>query len=119
MIRTATIKLPKISVKAESLGYFRFGHIGGKILLTNDAGEWHFLSEADFSLLLAGKLTDGHPEWRALAEKCMVRGGADLDWMASKVRRKKAFLNIGPHLHGVITTLRFNQYCKYCHASRT
>ena len=31
----------------------------------------------------------------------------------------KRLLNQGPHLHIVITTLRCNQSCKYCHASRT
>jgi sulfatase maturation enzyme AslB (radical SAM superfamily) len=38
---------------------------------------------------------------------------------ARKLRRKRKFLGNGAHLAIVITTLRCNQSCTYCHASRT
>jgi len=36
--------------KVEDLAFFRYGSIGQKKVLTNDAGEFHFLSDDDFSI---------------------------------------------------------------------
>ena len=41
-------------VLPEKLSFFRYGLIGDRIVVTNDAAEWHLLSEADFELFLAG-----------------------------------------------------------------
>src|SRR5262249_20246131 len=37
---------------------------------------------------------------------------------AAALRRKKRFLDYGPNLHLMIVTLRCNETCVYCHASR-
>jgi His-Xaa-Ser system radical SAM maturase HxsB len=103
----------------EKLSFFRWGDINGKKIVTNDAGAWHFLDEKSFEDLLAGRIADGHPEYRALTQKGFLRASLDLPAFADKVGRKKRFVGQGPHLHIVITTLRCNQSCKYCHASRT
>jgi His-Xaa-Ser system radical SAM maturase HxsB len=116
---TGVVTLPKMKVDPEKLGYFRYGYIGGKVLLTNDAGEWHFLTKGDFQAFLEGRIEPGHADYDGLAAKGMLRAQIDLAGMASKVRRKKFFVDYGPHLHVLITTLRCNQGCKYCHASRT
>ena len=83
------------------------------------AGQWHFLSKPHFEDLLAGRVADGHPQHGALQTKGFLRNGLDIDELSRKIRRKKEFVGQGPHLHIVITTLRCNQSCKYCHASRT
>ncbi len=110
------VRLPMVEKK---LSFFRWGDVAGKKLVTNDAGAWHFLSERSFEEFLAGRIEEGHPEYKALAQKGFLRDGLDLDGFAQKIGRKKRFVGQGPHLHIVITTLRCNQSCKYCHASRT
>ena len=119
MIETRTLQLTTPKLAVEKLGFFRYGFIADKVLLTNDAAEWHLLTPADFELFLSGGLEAGHPEFDALNAKGFVRSGMDLMDLAQKVRRKRYYVDYGPHLHVMITTLRCNQGCKYCHASRT
>ena len=118
MIETGTVPLSRPVVRADKLGFFRYGHIAGKVLLTNDVGEWAFVDQATFDDLLRGDVEPGHPSYEALSERGFLRRDLDLEGLAGKLRRKKRFLTHGPHLHIVITTLRCNQSCKYCHASR-
>lgn len=107
-------------VAASKLGYFRYEELpGGKYVLTNDPGEWHLLSRDDFRTFLKGEIDESHPEYDGLQSKGFIRRAMDLTLMAEKLRRKRYYLDYGPHLHGIITTLRCNQACKYCHASRT
>jgi uncharacterized protein len=115
--KSIEVQVPNIAV--EKLGYFRYGRIDDRVILTNDAGEWVLLTSEEFEGFLVGDIEAGHPKYVEFSSKGFVRSNFDLDDMANKVRRKKAFLNQGPHLHIVITTLRCNQSCKYCHASRT
>lgn len=117
-MRTGTATATRFEVAPEKLGFFRWTRVGGKVLLTNDAGEFHFLSEADFATFLRGGVTAEHPQYTGLHAKGFLRDGLDTEALAQRVRRKKAFLGNGAHLHAVITTLRCNQDCRYCHASR-
>ena len=120
MSRTHTISLPKRVVDADKLAYFRWGRVGGKVILTADSGEWQLLTEADFNTFIsADSLHTDHPQYAAMLAKGFVREGMDLDAMSQKIRQRRRFLGNGPHLVCVITTLRCNQSCKYCHASRT
>ncbi|MCK6502839.1 His-Xaa-Ser system radical SAM maturase HxsB [Myxococcota bacterium] len=118
-MRTGSLRLQHPRLDADALGPFRFGRMAGKVLLTHDTGEWHLLSEPDFQALLAGELGPDHAEHAALLAKGFVRDGMDAEAVAERFRRKKRWLGMGPHLHVVIATLRCNQSCKYCHASRT
>jgi uncharacterized protein len=115
--RTLTLNQPAIA--EEKLGFFRFGRVGERWLITNDAGEWQLLEDADWRRFLAGEIEEGDTLYAPLHDKGFLRSGIDLDGLAARVRRKKSFLGNGPHLHVVITTLRCNQGCRYCHASRT
>jgi uncharacterized protein len=105
------------SALAPEVGFFRYGVVGGKVLLTNEGGEFHFLPKERFDTFLRGKI-DGE-ERTDLERKGFFKTGLDIDRMAARIRRKKGFLGGGPHLHIVVTTLRCNHACKYCHASRT
>jgi len=102
----------------DGLGPFSFGKLGERVVLSNDAGDWALLDPADFRLLLAGELGEDHPRFEELRDKAFIRRRLDLDALADRVGRKKAFVGVGPHLHIVITSLRCNQGCRYCHASR-
>jgi uncharacterized protein len=114
-----TIALPKRSLRPEHLGFFRFGRIAGQVLLTNDAGEWQLLSEDEFDALLDGRIDEAHPAYEGLVARGFLRAEMDADGLADRIRRKRHYLGLGPHLHIMITTLRCNQDCRYCHASRT
>lgn len=112
------VKAVRLQLDADKLAFFRFGRIGERIVLTNDAAEFILLDEADFNLLLAGQITPEHPAHAELMEKGFLRQGIDLDKLSDRIRRKKAHVGQGPHLHIVLPTLRCNQTCRYCHASR-
>ena len=75
--RSLTLSPPDLA--ADSLGFFRWGRIAGKVLVTNDAGDWAFLTEAEFGDLLAGRIADGHPRFEELQRKGFLRDGLDLD----------------------------------------
>ena len=124
MIRAHTLSLAgrpvaPAAVRPERLGVFRWGRVGGRIVLTNDAGEWQMLSEADFARFLAGGIGAEDPLYAPLQARGCLREDLDAEDLARKVRRKRRYLGQGPHLAIVITTLRCNQSCAYCHASRT
>jgi len=116
---THTLTLNRPEMAPEKLGFFRYARIGGRVVLTNDVGEWHHLSEPDFARFLAGHVDKADPEYAALQSRGFLRDEMDVDGLADRLRRKRRFVRNGPHLHVVITTLRCNQSCKYCHASRT
>jgi His-Xaa-Ser system radical SAM maturase HxsB len=117
-MKGGSIELPVISVAEKGLGFFRFGRLAGKVLLTNDAGEWHFLEEGTFRELLEGRIGPSHAEYGELVAKSFILAGQSLGPLAAAIARKKWHVGSGPHLHIVITTLRCNQTCTYCHASR-
>ena len=117
-MRTLSLQLPRPDVAANGLGPFEFGDVAGRVILTNDAAQWILLSREDFSALIEGRLPADHPQLHELRAKCFLRDGADIDALANRVRRKKQYVRSGPHLHVVVTTLRCNQSCSYCHASR-
>lgn len=103
----------------DQVGFFRYGAVGERVLITNDAGEFLLLTRQQFDDFYQGKIQPTDALWPELARRGFLKAALDLDGMAAKIRRKKAFLKSGPHLHVVVATLRCNQACKYCHASRT
>jgi uncharacterized protein len=118
-VTAGKLRLSRPPLAPEKLGWFRWGRVAGKVLLTNDVGEWLFLEEADFRSFLAGGLPAEHPKYAGLQERGFLRDNLDAEELARRLRKKKRFLGQGPHLAIVITTLRCNQSCRYCHASRT
>ena len=119
MIEQHTLQLSPRTLDTSKLGYFRWGRLKTGILLTNDAGEWQHLPEGDFKRLLRGKIDIGDPLYDSLQAKGFLRQDMDLEALAQRIRQKRQYLGNGPHLAVVITTLRCNQSCRYCHASRT
>ena len=101
---------------------FRFGRMAGeRVLLTNQSGEFAILGRDAFDDLVAGRLTTAAPDYLDLKAKSFLTHGptsATLRVTASQWRTKKAFLEGGPKLHIFVPTLRCNQSCGYCQASR-
>lgn len=113
--------LRDISAKPKSpnkLVPFRFRQIGndGQVLLTSYFGDWIFVSRDEFRGLYTGELS---PELEnRLAEKNFIRDRADIATLRDRYWHRKRFLDFGPILHIMVVTLRCNETCVYCHASR-
>lgn len=102
----------------EQAGHFRFRKVGDVILVTNDTGDYEFLTEPEFQRLLAGTLVADSPRLVSLRDKGFLTGGRGFEESAARLAQRKAFLAVGPYLHVLIVSLRCNQTCVYCHASR-
>ena len=75
---SSEIALTLPPLREDKLGYFRWGRIGERVLLTNDAGDWMLLAEPDFHRLLAGEVSEGDPLHSDLATRGFLRAGIDL-----------------------------------------
>ncbi|MDP2930254.1 MAG: His-Xaa-Ser system radical SAM maturase HxsB [bacterium] len=99
---------------------YRFMRFGMDRLLVNEAGEFSFISENDFTRLRQYQLDIKDELFLNLKNRHIV---ADTDpalpiyLLSTKYRTKKSFLNDFTALHIFIITLRCNQKCKYCQAS--
>jgi uncharacterized protein len=96
----------------------RFREVAGDVLLTNPWGDWTFVSKDEFAGLARGELADGSPLHQKLADRNFLRARVDVAKVAERMRHKKRFLDYGPNLHICVVTLRCNETCVYCHASR-
>ncbi|NMC71412.1 MAG: His-Xaa-Ser system radical SAM maturase HxsB [Myxococcales bacterium] len=96
----------------------RWREVGGRVLLTNDAGDYLWLDRAPFEALAAGTLKPGHPVWAELARSNMLHDPETEARVVERIRRRSGHLQVGPTLHIVVLTLRCNHACTYCHASR-
>ena len=102
----------------DALGPFRFRALGGQLLLTGDAGAHALVTREEFQGLLDGRPPAGEARRAELLEKGFLAGGRTAEAEVAGLAARKAFLNTGPYLHVLVTTLRCNQGCVYCHASR-
>lgn len=97
---------------------FRMRMVGTEVLLTNPWGDWVFVTQEELDVLASGVLEEASPLRTKLLERNFLRDHADGPSMGDRLSHKKRFLDAGPNLHILITTLRCNQTCVYCHASR-
>ncbi len=102
---------------------FRTGAVPGvpDILIASDAGEYQFLSEADYRDLVGGRMARVHPQYESLSSRQFFCDG-DPYLVArmtdAKVRTRKAFAIEGQTLHIFVVTLRCDHSCHYCQVSR-
>ncbi|MFO0550524.1 MAG: His-Xaa-Ser system radical SAM maturase HxsB [Polyangiaceae bacterium] len=92
--------------------------IADAVLLTNPFGDWTFVERDEFAALTRGELEPGSPLHEKLRAKNFLVSTLDAAKEAERIARKKRFLDYGPNLHLCIVTLRCNETCVYCHASR-
>lgn len=97
---------------------FRYREVGGDYLLSNFLGDWVFITKDEMRSLARGEVDAGTNLHGKLAEKNFVRASLDIAATTERIARKKRFLNYGPNLHIAVVTLRCNETCVYCHASR-
>ena len=58
-----------------------------------------------------------HSKRQELVDKLFYRVPEYEEYMTSHFAEKNKFLKYGPSLHMIVTTLRCNHKCKYCHAA--
>ena len=115
---TGYVSLLKRPVGGVPLVPIRMREVGGEVLLTNPWGDWLFVTHDELAVLTSGKLDEGSTLHGKLVDRNFLRDAVDADALAERMLRKKRFLDAGPNLHILIATLRCNQTCVYCHASR-
>jgi uncharacterized protein len=101
-----------------SQAFFRYRKVGARYVITNLDGSWLVLEEAEFRQFAEGTVEKGTDLHRRLAENNFLRAEYDVGRAVEKLRARKRFLGGGPNLHILVVTLRCNETCVYCHASR-
>ncbi len=105
---------PKIGFPA----YFRHRMVAGKVVLTNFEGNHLILSQDEFRTFVEGTVPRNSELWTRLEERNFLRETYRVHEAAAALRERKHFLDQGPLLHMLVVTLRCNETCLYCHASR-
>lgn len=97
---------------------FRMRPLGDAYLLTNALGGYVIVSSEEMQRIAGGDLGAGGPLLERLRERRFLAAEIDPADAVARVRARRRFLDHGPHLHILVPTLRCNQTCTYCHASR-
>jgi uncharacterized protein len=92
--------------------------VGGEVLLTNPFGDWMFVSQDELRAMMKNEVSPGSELYDRLALRNFIRDRIDIPAQQERMARKKRFLDYGPNLHVMVVTLRCNESCVYCHASR-
>jgi His-Xaa-Ser system radical SAM maturase HxsB len=108
--------LESLDVNAPAL--FRWRKVGDKILITNQEGRYLLLTLDEFEQFTQGKVADDSDLFTRLKDANFLRDHYDVQAAAAMLRARKRFTTAGPNLHMMVVTLRCNETCVYCHASR-
>lgn len=113
-----TRQLKKPAPVSPKLGYFRFRKLDGEYLVTNDIGQYLFLSPDEFRRAAAGKAVAADPFYEQAARLGMVSHEAfATPENILTYRTRNNFVFRGPSLFIMVVTLRCNMDCIYCQAS--
>ena len=113
-----TLNLESIqNANTEKIWFFRFKKFSNdSFLITNDAGKFHFLSMSDFNSFISWDV-ENLSDFKELLQKWFIKNESYESRMIWSVALKNHFVWSGPTLHMIVTTLRCNHKCKYCHAA--
>jgi len=92
-----------------------------RYFLSTDYGEWMCLDAKQLNALIRGDKIEDEALWYELKAKHMIcenREESQIALLASRYRTKKAFLESFSQLHIFVLTVRCNNSCVYCQASR-
>ena len=102
-----------------SQAFFRFREVGERVVVTSFEGNYAILTRDEFRRFAEGTVERGSALWQQLSAKNLLRETYDVRKAAERMRARKHFLQGGgPMLHLLVVTLRCNETCVYCHASR-
>lgn len=110
--------MSRAAVEKPKRNLFRFRKVGTKWVVTTDHGAYILLSDEQLDQLVQGQVRKGSKLYQELIEKGFLVTEADVGRIAADYHRRYAFLYRGPVLHILVVTLRCNEVCAYCHASR-
>jgi His-Xaa-Ser system radical SAM maturase HxsB len=97
---------------------FRHRRVAGHEVVTSLDGGYALLSPDEMRAFLDGTVDPTSQLWGRLADANLLAPGFDATRTAERLARRKRFLRSGPNLHLMVVTLRCNETCVYCHASR-
>lgn len=110
------LNLEKIKWLNKNTGFFRFKPFWEDYLITNDIAKYAFLTKKEFGDFIMWKITEWE-KYNELIEKKFIKDDKYENDMALAYAKKNEFLAYGPSLHIIVTTLRCNHKCQYCHAA--
>jgi len=112
------LDLKKIkNLKNQNLWFFRFKKFDdSQYLITNEVWLYSFLTESEFKDFISWGLVSWD-KYNELLEKRFIKWDKYEKDMAIMYAQKNRFLAHWPSLHIVVTTLRCNHKCRYCHAA--
>ena len=114
-----SVSMRGLRMDTTSQAFFRHrGLPGGRVLITNLEGNFLVLSRDEFRAFATGAIDAGSALHTRLREGNFLRAHHDAERAATGLARRKSFLGHGPNLHMLVVTLRCNETCVYCHASR-
>jgi His-Xaa-Ser system radical SAM maturase HxsB len=93
----------------------------GSVLLTNECGEYEFVSADAFTAFTQHRLESTNPSYANLKAKHFLRDSEStlpIELLATKLRTKRSVLEGFTRLHILVTTLRCDHTCPYCQVSR-
>jgi His-Xaa-Ser system radical SAM maturase HxsB len=101
---------------------FQFGRLSeDRVLMTNHMGEFTILPRPLFADFISKRVALGSANYLDLKSRHFLThefNDTTARVAASQWRTKKGFMESGPKLHIFVPTLRCNQGCGYCQASR-
>jgi len=99
-------------------GFYRFKQLGAKYLLTNELGDFLFLTKKQFGDFQQGKIKAKSGLGKKLDRLDFLKHEAPCERMIDKYGQKNSFMATpGPSLHIVVVTKRCNHRCVYCQTS--
>ncbi len=103
----------------KSQAFFRLRRLGAdRTLITNLDGRWLVLRDEELARFATGKVDAASDLHRRLSEHNFLAASYDEEKARRTLAARKSFLSYGPNLHIFVVTLRCNETCVYCHASR-
>lgn len=104
-------------IDTKKIGFFRFKKFNNeKYLITNDAWKFHFFNKDIFLKFITWDV-ENISEYDDLVQKGFIKDPQYEQKMIGSVAYKNHFVWLWPTLHMIVTTLRCNHKCKYCHAA--
>lgn len=102
------------------LNYFNFKKFGDLILMTNDFGEFMFVSEIDFRNVINDNIDMESEIGKKLLDRHMIYDETNLSFSninRYRIREIKNHLNMSTSLHIFVVTTACNVGCVYCQAN--
>jgi len=82
-------------------GPFRVRRLEDDYLITNDFGDWLFLSAEELKSFVEGTVEEGAELYERLSEKRFIHGALNLSEAAERYRARRWFLDHGPRTHSL------------------